>query len=51
MNSYDAERIYNERFIAMEFAQQGHPDIVYALPYPWDHIYGVELAGVDPKEG
>lgn len=46
VNSYDVERLYSKRFNAME-----GPDIVYALPYPWDHIYGVELAHINPREG
>lgn len=44
VNAYEAERIYNEHFCA---AKHG-PDIVYALPYPWEHIETVELAGVEP---
>ncbi len=47
VNSYDVERMYSKRFNDLE----GPPEIVYAMPYPWDHIYGVELAGVNPREG
>lgn len=55
VNSYDAEQMYNKRFNKMSAGMNyqlshNHPDIIYALPYPWDHIYGVELAGVNPRE-
>jgi hypothetical protein len=44
-NAYDAERLYSERFNQ----NHGGPDIAYALPYPFEHIYGVELAGINPR--
>lgn len=55
VNSYDAEQMYNERFNKVSAGMnyqlsRNRPDIIYALPYPWDHIYGVELAGVNPRE-
>jgi catechol 2,3-dioxygenase-like lactoylglutathione lyase family enzyme len=40
----ECERLYNERFCAAN-----GPDIALALPHPWDHIYSVELAYVEPQ--
>lgn len=42
-NAYDCERLYNEIFCS----RQG-PNVVYALPYPWQHLESVELAGITP---
>ncbi len=45
VNSLEAERLYSERFNASGEAA----DIIYALPYPFDHIYGVELSALNPR--
>lgn len=42
-NAYDTEWIYNEHF-----CDTPGPDIVYALPYPWEHIETCELADIEP---
>lgn len=44
-SSLECERMYNERFGLMD-----GPDIVLALPHPWQHIYGTEFSAIDPKE-
>lgn len=43
VSSFDAEDIYNKHF-----CETPGPDIFYALPYPWEHIETVELAGITP---
>lgn len=43
VSSFDAEDIYNKHF-----CETFGPDIYYALPYPWQHLETVELAGITP---
>lgn len=43
-NALVCEQDYAERFCRME-----GPDIVLALPHPWQHLDSVELADVDPR--
>lgn len=56
VNAYECERLYNEKFCSAvgshykeAFAGATGPDIVLALPHPWQHIESVELAGVEPR--
>ena len=44
-SALECERLYNERFAATP-----GPDIVLALPHPWQHCDGPELAYIEPSE-
>lgn len=46
VNAYECEQFYNENFCSST-----GPDIIQALPHPWQHIESIELADVDPKKG
>lgn len=46
VNAYECERIFNERF-----CEGLGPDVVLALPHPWQHQDGPELADIDPTKG
>lgn len=46
-NALECESDYNDR-VATDW---NGPDIVLALPHPWQHLDSVELAYIDPKEG
>ena len=45
VNAYECERMYAERFAALTDG----PDIILALPSPWDHDSTVELADIEPS--
>lgn len=44
ISCWECERLYNERFCA----SQG-PEIVYALPNPWEHIDVLPLGQIEPE--
>ena len=43
VSAFDVERDYADRINA-----QAGPDVAIAMPHPWDHIEGVELADIVP---
>ncbi len=43
-SAMDCEYLYNDRV-----CNNRGPDIVLALPHPWNHIYGVDLSNVRPE--
>lgn len=43
-SALECERDYNERFVTGT-----GPDIVLALPHPWQHIASIELSAMEPK--
>jgi len=43
-NALECERLYNEKFL-----HSAGPDIVLALPHPWQHIDSIELSSLEPK--
>lgn len=43
LNAFECEKLYNERFCKSE-----GPSIVYALPYPWEHVGRIEVGDVVP---
>lgn len=45
INALECERLYNEGYLTTP-----GPDIVLALPHPWDHIYTTSLSGLDPHD-
>lgn len=46
ISCWECERIYNEAFCASH-----GPDIVYALPVPWEHIDTMQLGQLEPIGG
>jgi hypothetical protein len=44
VNAYDCERRYSERFNVAT-----GPDIVLALPHPWEHVGDQEMADIEPR--
>lgn len=45
----DTSSLECERLYSVKFNTQKGPDIVLALPHPWQHLDSVELAYIDPK--
>jgi len=43
-SAMDCEYLYNDRV-----CNNKGPDIVLALPHPWNHIYGIDLSNVRPE--
>lgn len=49
VNAYECEREYNDKFCQFRGFGDRSPEIVLALPHPWQHIESVELAGIEPS--
>ena len=49
VNAYECERLYNETFCRFRGFGDRSPEVVLALPHPWQHIESVELADIEPR--
>jgi len=50
VNALECERLYAERYAEHFAGGFSGPDIVYALPHPWEHVGRSEVGDIEPVE-
>jgi hypothetical protein len=51
VSALECERLYNERFAKLDdrLPEYRGPDVVFALPHPWEHVGRTEVGDVTPR--